>query len=102
MTPKTHDTHDPATENWHLDKRIPLALSVTMMLQFCGGIWWLSNIQFRIESQGKAIDALESTLSSTQVDRNGLDIRITRIEEKLSGQTEILREIKTLLSNKAR
>jgi hypothetical protein len=96
------DNHDPATENWHLDKRIPLALIVTMMLQFGGGIWWLSNIQFRIESQGEAIDALENTMSSTQNDRNTLDNRITRIEEKLSGQTEILREIKTLLSNGAR
>jgi tRNA A-37 threonylcarbamoyl transferase component Bud32 len=91
-------TTDPANENWHLDKRIPLALIVTMMLQFGGGIWWLSQIQFRVEQQGSDIKRLETTMSSTQVDRNSLDNRITRIEEKLSGQTEILREIKTLVS----
>jgi tRNA A-37 threonylcarbamoyl transferase component Bud32 len=94
----SNEHSDPATEQWHLDKRIPLALIVTMMLQFGGGIWWLSQIQFRVEQQGSDIQRLETTLSSTQVDRNGLDNRITRIEEKLSGQTEILREIKTLLS----
>jgi hypothetical protein len=89
---------DPANENWHLDKRIPLALIVTMMLQFGGGIWWISQIQFRIEQQGQAIEALESSVRASSTNSNTLDNRITRIEEKLSGQTEILKEIRSLLN----
>jgi hypothetical protein len=89
---------DPANENWHLDKRIPLALIATMMLQFGGGIWWISQIQFRIEQQGQAIEALESSVRASSTNSNTLDNRITRIEEKLSGQTEILKEIRSLLN----
>jgi hypothetical protein len=92
---------DPANENWHLDKRIPLALIATMMLQFGGGIWWISQIQFRIEQQGQAIEALESSVRASSQDSNTLDNRITRIEEKLSGQTEILKEIRSLLNRTA-
>jgi hypothetical protein len=92
---------DPANENWHLDKRIPLALIATMMLQFGGGIWWISQIQFRIEQQGQAIEALESSVRASSTNSNTLDNRITRIEEKLSGQTEILKEIRSLLNRTA-
>jgi hypothetical protein len=92
---------DPATEQWHLDRRIPLALIVTMMIQFGGGIWWLSQIQFRVEQQGQAIEALESSVRASSTNSNTLDNRITRIEEKLSGQTEILKEIRSLLNRTA-
>ena len=102
MTPQPHKPRDPASETWHFDKRIPIALIFTMLIQFAGGIWWLSSVQFRVEQHEKAIEDLEITLSSSVTDRNSLENRITRIEEKLSSQTDILREIKTLLSNGAR
>jgi hypothetical protein len=90
-------TSDPAAENWHFDKRIPLALIVTMMVQFGGGIWWMSSIQERVNRHEEDIRALEASADESIRDSNSLGNRITRIEEKLTGQTLLLEDIRNLL-----
>ena len=33
---------------WHLDKRVPLALILTIMIQTAAGIWWAATISARV------------------------------------------------------
>lgn len=53
-------------EHWHLDKRVPIALIVTLALQGSAGVWWasdanqrLSQIERRLEGFGRRSEALE-------------------------------------------
>jgi hypothetical protein len=89
---------DPATASWHIDRRIPVALIGTLGLQLIFGVWWLSSMEFRVEAHEKQLTRIESAMSENDRDSQGLDNRLTRLEEKLSSQTEILQEIKRILN----
>lgn len=36
-------------EQWHLDKRVPIALILTIFLQSMAAIWWASSVNERID-----------------------------------------------------
>ena len=65
------DDHAPAA-HWTLDKRIPLALVLTVGLQTAGMVWWAATLSSRVTS-------LEAILA----DSSGQDGRIIRVETKL-------------------
>lgn len=68
--------HDPANANWHLDKRIPIALIVTIILQSAAAIWWAARVDQRVTAIERHVDR-----------RAGDGDRVTRLEEKLSALT---------------
>jgi len=35
--------------SWHLDKRIPVAIIATLLVQTAGIVWWASNLNARVE-----------------------------------------------------
>jgi len=43
-------TPDPATGPWHLDKRVPVALLLAILVQTFGMGWWASSISERVAS----------------------------------------------------
>ena len=59
---------------WHLDKRVPLALIVTICLQTGTFVWWASSITERVSSLER-----ERVATAPQADR------LTRVEVKLEG-----------------
>lgn len=78
---------DPASNGWHLDRRVPLALIVTIIIQTAGVFWWAANITSRVE-------ALEKGLSLRTEDHD----RITRLETNQVHILEGLRRIETRIS----
>lgn len=40
---------DPQTSHWHLDKRVPLALIVTIAIQTAAALWWAASVTFRVD-----------------------------------------------------
>jgi len=75
---------DPAGAGWRFDKRVPIALIVTLMFQFCGGVWFASSMNTRVEvleraglltaSAGDRLVRVETTVQS-------IDRRLERMEE---------------------
>lgn len=37
-------TAEPWEGQWHLDKRVPVALIISMLAQLLVGVWWASNL----------------------------------------------------------
>ena len=64
------DNLDPATKDWHLDKRVPVALIVTILMQTSAGFWWASSINERVAQLEETVDG-----------RQDLAERVTRVEE---------------------
>lgn len=89
---------DPASVKWHIDRRVPVAVIGTMLLQLVMGVYWLASIEFRVNTHAKDLVRIEAALSEGDRDSQSLENRLTRLEEKLSGQTEILQEIKRILN----
>lgn len=68
----TLDQQPPST-HWVLDKRIPLAVVVTIILQTAGMVWWAANLSNRVSN-------LEQT-STNERDRGDRLIRLETQQE---------------------
>lgn len=58
-----------AENQWHLDKRVPLAMIIAIASQSALIVWWAAGVQAQIDSHDRAIEALSDT-----------DERLARIE----------------------
>jgi hypothetical protein len=77
---------EPDDARWHLDKRVPLALIVTIAIQTGTFIWWASSLTERV-----------NTLERERVATAPQGERLTRVEVKLEGVQLGIDEIKRLL-----
>lgn len=77
---------DQQTEPWHLDKRIPIAVIFTMLMQTAGIVWWASSITERVVRLEH-----ESVRSLTD------DGRLIRLETQMSNVADALLEAKATL-----
>ena len=89
-----------ADDNWHLDKKVPIALIFTMLVQFGAGIWFASQLSGRVDQNTRDILRLEAIQSESGRDLNDMRNRIIRIEEKVLNQTDILKRIEDAVSKR--
>ena len=75
---------DPELQ-WHLDRRVPLALILTLALQSGAGIWWASTINTRVETNTLNIQRSYDRQEQARVVATQQAILLGRIEEQISG-----------------
>lgn len=77
---------DTSDSNWHLDRKVPIALIASIFIQTGGIVWWGATTSARI-------NALEekATMAAAQPER------LTRVEVKLESALEGISEIKSIL-----
>jgi uncharacterized membrane protein affecting hemolysin expression len=82
--------HRPDDGEWHLDKKVPIALIVTLLLQ--GGIvmWWIGSSSQRLDQNERHVTALTPQVTATAE-------KIIRVETKLEAIGEAITEIKNLI-----
>ena len=87
---------------WHLDRRVPLALIVTIMIQTFGAIWWAASVSSRIDVAENKIQSIEKMyqLTTGQVASNK-DLS-SRIDERLNAVQRSLDQIERKLDRAAR
>lgn len=86
--------NDPASSGWHLDRRVPIALIVTLMVQFGAGVWFVSSLSKDVGANRDGIAELKTEFRNLKIGRDDLTSRVIRIEERLNNQTEILKDIR--------
>ena len=74
---------------WHLDKLVPIALIITIVVQTIGIGWWAATITARLDTLEKRVDS-----AAPQADR------LTRVEVKLETAVEGIADIKMLLRDR--
>jgi hypothetical protein len=77
---------DEDQKHWHLDRRVPIALIVTIAIQTAGIIWWASDVNARV-----------SQLERQAVAAGPQSERIIRLETQIEAIREGIAEIKTLI-----
>lgn len=80
---------------WHLDKRVPVALIVTLIGQMIVGIAWMSAL-------GERVNTLERTESIRAASAPVNADRLTRVEVKIEAVQEGISEIKRLVQQPPR
>lgn len=73
-------------KHWTVDRRVPLALIVTIIVQTGGLVWWASSLSERVNTLERRAEA-----SAPQADR------LTRVEVKIEAVQEGIGEIKRLI-----
>ena len=51
-------------KHWSIDRRIPLALIVTLLMQFGGFIWWFSSVESRLTMKEQRLTRVEQRLDA--------------------------------------
>ena len=80
--------HDPASMSWHLDKRVPIALIVTIVLQTVGAVWFASALYARVEFLEQRVIA--SAPHSDRLTR--VEVRIENIAESIGRIEHLIRQ----------
>lgn len=90
------------TEPWHLDKRVPLALIVTLLVQTAGIVWWAAGMEHRVSEHQRRIASLEQFDVQSSSEARRVSELLARLDERLTTQTELLREIRERLGRESR
>ena len=96
--------NDPQTEEWHVDRRVPLALIWTIAAQTAALIIAGTLLWSEVQSQARDLDRLESQVRAdvsrldSQAQRmadaaNSQAIQLGRIEENLSAMRSDIRRL---------
>lgn len=72
--------------SWHLDKRVPIALIITLFIQTAGMIWWAATLNQRVVY-------LEMQVST----QAGQDTRLTKLETRMESIIDALIRIEKKL-----
>lgn len=79
-------TPDPASNGWHLDKRVPLALIVTIFAQTLGVVIWATKLGARVEVNEKTLSLVEGRgdrVTRLEANQDNISRTLQRIEAKL-------------------
>ena len=67
-------------ESWHLDKRFPLALIVTIIIQSGAAVWFAAGLSHAVDANAKQIAKNELAISAT----DSIEPRLVRVETDIS------------------
>lgn len=79
----TDETQD---RQWHLDKKVPLALIVTIIAQTMAIVWWAATASSRLDQLERQVNT-----AAPQAER------IIRLETKMDGIAEAISDLKGLI-----
>jgi hypothetical protein len=77
-------------KRWHLDKKVPIALIITIVMQTGCFIWWAASLSERVNTLER--DALRSAPYAE---------RIVRLETRMESIADGILEIKRLLQGRS-
>ena len=91
-------------EPWHLDRKVPLALIVTILLQTSLGVWWAASLTSRVDraiqvndDQDTRLRTVETTTQAQQVAAATITAQISAMRETLEMVRQDQRETNDLL-----
>jgi peptidoglycan hydrolase CwlO-like protein len=88
-----------ADTEWHLDKRVPVALILALALQGAGGIWWASNTNERLDQVERRLEgfAARSDAMRGQINEQGQSIAVllSRIDDTNRNLDRLRGEVQT-------
>lgn len=85
------DTREP--ESWHFDKRVPVAIIITLITQLIGVAVLASKLDSRVEALEKSDTRHERSIDALTTERDGNRERLTRLEESSKTTLDLVRQV---------
>jgi hypothetical protein len=83
---------------WHLDKRVPLALILTLAGQTLGMVWWAAELSASVKDHEYRIVRMEHGDAASAIEARRMAEMLARLDERLQAQNAILRRIEESLA----
>lgn len=83
---------------WHLDRRVTIALIAALLAHGAGTVWWASRLTSTVETHSARLAEIDTERREQRRYTGQVDDRLARLEERLAQQTDLLREVRRLLS----
>lgn len=87
---------------WHLDKRVPIALIVAILVQCGTGIWWGATMAARVDSNERRIVQLEANSQKMADSFTTMNAQMSRLDERIMATLETTRRIETMLEMRSK
>lgn len=87
--------------NWHLDKRVPMALIFAIGVQTAGVAWFLAGLDGAVARNIDDIAKIEARQAAEAGKINMVNNRLIRVEEQNAGIKAALRRIERLLDRQS-
>ena len=87
---------------WHLDKKVPIALIVTVAVQLAAFIWMAAKLDSRVSTLEETDRRHDSSIQTLVVERDGIRDRLRSLEEVQKATNDLLRRIDERLERMAR
>ncbi len=84
---------DQSREHWHLDKRVPVALIMALLMQTGLGVWWAATLDAENRHLTVRVDRLESSVSKNDELVRTIEQRLAKIEAYSAAQADATREL---------
>jgi len=92
---------------WHLDRTINLSLVGVLLLQFGGGVWWVSSLSNRVDNvaatnaeQTARLNAVEAVTAAQAVSNATLAAQMSAVRESLQELKTGIAETNRLLRDR--
>jgi hypothetical protein len=82
-------------QKWQIDKHVPVAVIVTVLVQTLAAIWWLSGIGHRLNDHEKRINMSENARASER-----LHVLESQFKDSKELQIEMNRKLDLLLAER--
>lgn len=86
MSKKPSAVVDTSDSQWHLDKKVPIALILAIIMQTSGMVWWAASAAERLNALERKAEAVAPQAE-----------RLARVETKLEAVQDGIAEIKSIL-----
>jgi uncharacterized coiled-coil protein SlyX len=93
---------EPAKEPWHLDRKVPLALILALLLQTAGMVWWAASLSSKVAEHTADIGALQANVSHMNNEAGRIREVLARLDERLAAQNELLRRVDAAITQRGR
>jgi len=87
----------PASQSWQMDRRVPVAIIITLMFQTLGAVWWAATLQSTVASnikadnvQDLAIQALDAKISAAENKNYDIGLRFAELKSSVEAMSKNL------------
>ncbi|SDR19735.1 hypothetical protein [Pseudovibrio sp. Tun.PSC04-5.I4] len=80
---------------WQLDKRVPVVLVLTLLVQVVGFVWWAASINERVISLERTVisnRAMTERVTRAETRIDGIYLQLEKIDRKLDRLTEAYKQ----------
>ncbi|MBL4692510.1 MAG: hypothetical protein JKY92_04195 [Magnetovibrio sp.] len=80
-------------KHWHLDRRVPIAMIVALLIQFASGAWYMHGLTDGVDNNKSDIAEIKKLVDQTRTAENQISHRMIAVETQLKANNRILERL---------